>query len=558
MEEYRPRELSSNPFASTPYRDDPDGASLVSDDSIGQISNSKWWRRPSIYLLLPAYLVYTIAQGALITPILNSIFTLVCRAYYMLPEDELEAMEDIDTDCQTADMNATVSQFTMIIILIQGIMGYTYCRPYRQSALVSPKLGALSDRIGRRPILAMAATAPLVSSTILAAAMKSASRYAYRWLLVMPILEGLSGSLTTMMLTAHAYATDCTPPVKRANAFALFRACLFCGMALGPAFGGMLIKLTDNILSVIYVTLVMQALFILFILFVLPESLSQERIIDAQELHRISMEFDAARPRDMRYYLRRLNFLQPLRVLWPNDGTRLVFKQNIVILTGIDAVFNCCTTGAIVSILLYAEYTFQWSSVETGFFISLASVFRAIALLVLLPSITYIYKRWHPHAQHEVGASKSDIFMIRISVIFEMCSSLLLASATNGIEFAIGGSLGALGSLESPTVRAALTKHVPTENTGAVLGALSLMQSLSEIVGPIIFSNIYAATVVSYPKAIFVASIFIYIIAFVMSLLLTEHLGGGLYDSGDGLDIAVDRDQSMELELENGSDTEDI
>ncbi|ODQ71616.1 hypothetical protein LIPSTDRAFT_73329 [Lipomyces starkeyi NRRL Y-11557] len=545
-EEYRPREQSSNPFVSTPYRDNPDAAT-VSDDSITQISNSKWWRRPSIYLLLPAYLVHTIAQGALITPMLNSIFTLVCRAYYMQPDDELEAMEDINRDCQTADMNATVSHFTMVFILIQGIM----------AALVSPKLGALSDRIGRRPILAISAITPLVSSTILAAAMKSASPYAYRWLLVMPILEGLSGSTTTMILTAHAYATDCTPPVKRANAFGLLRACLFCGMALGPAFGGMLIKLTDNILSVIYVAIVMQALFALFILLVLPESLSQERIIDAQELHRISMEFNAARPRDIRYYLRRLNFLQPLRVLWPNDGTRLVIKKNIVILTGIDTVFNGCTTGAIVSILLYAEYTFQWTSVETGFFISLTSVFRAIELLVVLPSITYIYKRRHPHAQHEVGASKSDIFMIRMSVIFETCSYLLMASATNGIEFAIAGTVSAFGSLESPTVRAALTKHVPTENTGAVLGALSLMQSLSEIVGPIIFSNIYASTVVSYPKAIFVASIIIFIIAFVMSLLLTEHLGGGLYDSGDGLDIAGDRDRNMELQSENGSDTEE-
>ncbi|KAK9431644.1 major facilitator superfamily domain-containing protein [Lipomyces doorenjongii] len=540
-QEYRPRHISSNPLASTPYRDDPDAATVSDDSSLGPISSSKWWRRPSIYLFLPAYLVHAIAEGALIAPVLNSIFTLVCRAYYMQPDDELEAMEDINRDCQTADMNATVSQFAMVFVLIQGIM----------AALVSPKLGALSDRIGRRPILAIAAAASLVSSTILAAAMKSASPHAYLWLLVMPILEGLSSSSATVIMTA--YATDCTPPVKRVNAFGHIRACVFCGMALGPALGGMLVKLTDNILSVIYVALVMQTLFALFILFVLPESLSQERIIDAQELHRISMEFDAARPRDMRYYLRRLNFLQPLRVLWPNDGTRLVIKKNIIVLTGIDTVFNGCTTGAIVSILLYAEYTFQWTSVETGFFISLASVCRAIALLVVLPSITYIYKRQRPHAQHEVGASKLDIFMIRVSVIFEMCSYLLMASATNSIEFALAGSLGALGSLESPTIRAALTKHVPTENTGAVLGALSLMQSLSEIVGPIIFSNIYASTIVSYPKAIFFASILTFIIAFVMSLFVTEHMGGSLYDSGDGLDIAVERDQSMELE----SDTEE-
>ncbi|KAJ8098309.1 major facilitator superfamily domain-containing protein [Lipomyces tetrasporus] len=554
-EEYRPRDLSSHQLPSASYRDDPDAAT-VSDASIRARPfhpyNSKWWKRPSIYVLLPAYLVHTVAEGALIAPSLNAILTMVCSAYHMQP-DQLEAMEDISRDCQTADVHAIVARFTMIIGLIQGIL----------AALVSPKLGALSDRIGRRPVLAITAIGPVAHATIFVAAMKSASPHAYRWLLISPIVEGLTGSMATMMLIVHAYATDCTPPVKRAHAFGLFRACMFGGVAFGPVFGGMLIELTNNIMSVIYVSLVMETLFALFILFVLPESLSQERMIDAEEVQRIGTEFDAARARDMHYYLRRLNFnfFQPLRVLWPNDGTRPTIKKNIAVLSAIETIVAGCSMGVTMTVLLYAEYTFHWTSVETGLFISLASVARVIALLVVLPAIMFMYKRLRPHAQHEVGASKSDIFVIRMSVVCDAVSFLLMASATNGAEFAIGGALGALGSLGSPTIHAAITKHVPKESTGAVLGALSLMNSLSGIVAPIIFSNIYASTVASNPKVTFFAAILIFAVACVLSLFITEHLGGSLFDSGDGLDMddrrqSGNEQRSVELETENALDTD--
>ncbi|KAK9238108.1 major facilitator superfamily domain-containing protein [Lipomyces kononenkoae] len=524
-----------------------------SDDSIvGDDQNSKWWKlRPSIYLLLPALLVLTIAEGALIAPSLNVLFSLVCRAHYMQP-DEVQAKDDIDRDCQTAEVHATVSRFTMIILLLQGLM----------SALVSPKLGALSDRFGRRPILAIAAIGPVFSSTILVAAIKSTSPHAYIWMLLLPILPGLTGSWATVRLTANAYATDCTPPLKRAYVFGLFQACLLLGQAIGPGLGGLVIQYTGDLVSGIYLALVMQIAFGLFVFFILPESLSQEKIVDAQEVLRIASEFAAAEPRDLRYYVRHVNILKPLKELWPTDGTRLVIKKNILALTAISTIFHGTGIGVIVSLLLYAEYIFHWTTAETGFFISLTSMSRVISLLVVLPAITYFYKRRHGHAQHEVGASKSDIFIIKIALVGEIASYLLMASATNGIEFALGGTLGAFGILESPIIKSAITKHVPAEKTGAVLGAVSLVESLSEVLAPIVFSNIYASTVGYYPKAIFVATMLVLMIAFVLTLFVTEHLGGGLYDSGDGLDVVdgrhyTDQDPTIELDSQNGSNTEE-
>jgi MFS family permease len=51
---------------------------------------------------------------------------------------------------------------------------------------------------------------------------------------------------------------------------------LFCGVAIGPTIGGLLISSTDNILSVFYVAAALHATYALLMLFVIPESLTKE------------------------------------------------------------------------------------------------------------------------------------------------------------------------------------------------------------------------------------------------------------------------------------------
>ncbi|KAK9466835.1 major facilitator superfamily domain-containing protein [Lipomyces arxii] len=540
---------------SSPFRDDRDVVS-VSEDSVQggvrlRFNNLKWWSRPSAYALLPAFFLGTVAQGALIAPALNLVLELVCRANYA--SVNATDGEDFDRDCQTAEMHAKVSRFMMIVALIQGIL----------AALVSPKLGALSDRIGRKPIITMSSVGPLISGTILLIAAKSSSPHAYLWFLVSPVLDGLSGSATTMMLTTHAYASDCTPPAQRAKVFGMLRACLFCGIALGPALGAVFLQLTDNLLSVFYVALATQLLIIAFFACVLPESRSRESIIDAQDAHRIDAEFEAAGTHDMRYYARKMNFLKPLRMLWPNDGTRYIVKRNILVLALIETVLMGTGYGSVLTILLYAEFTFHWRSEEAGYFISLAGVTRVMALVIALPIISHYHAKYRPHIQHEVGATKADVFLIRVGVLCEMMAFVLMGLSRNSLEFAAASAAGALGSMSSPTINSALTKHVAKENTGALLGSLSLVQSISTIITPVIFSNIYALTVGSHPRTIFVVVSAMLGVAFVLSLMVREHVDGGLYDSGDGVDGTDSlrdnlnpRDDYSAMELDSEVETE--
>jgi len=123
-------------------------------------------------------------------------------------------------------------------------------------AFTSPRLGSLSDRYGRRKLLAVSSLGLLGNeiTTILAA--KFPQYFDVNIMLVGAAIDGLCGSFLLGMALANAYVADCTSPRHRAMAFGVFQGCLSLGVAVGPALGGLLIEWTGDILNVFYAALV--------------------------------------------------------------------------------------------------------------------------------------------------------------------------------------------------------------------------------------------------------------------------------------------------------------
>lgn len=74
----------------------------------------------------------------------------------------------------------------------------------------------------------------------------------------------------------NAYVSDITPHGSRAHSFSTFQGILFVGVALGPAFGSLILKLTNEVLAVFLVSVVISLANSLFAAFIVPESLSEE------------------------------------------------------------------------------------------------------------------------------------------------------------------------------------------------------------------------------------------------------------------------------------------
>ena len=132
--------------------------------------------------------------------------------------------------------------------------------------MASPFLGALSDRIGRRPV---------ILCNILG------SSFAYflfgwantLWLLMLArVLEGVTGGSIS---TAQAYIADVTPPEDRMKRFGLIGAVFGLGFVIGPAFGGFLS--TYSLAAPAYAAGTLCLLAAIFGYFMLPESLPVEK-----------------------------------------------------------------------------------------------------------------------------------------------------------------------------------------------------------------------------------------------------------------------------------------
>ena len=132
--------------------------------------------------------------------------------------------------------------------------------------LISPFVGMLSDRYGRRPILLISLGGLSIDYIILALAPNLA------WLVIARIVAGLFSATVS---TANAYIADVTPKKDRAAAFGMLGAAFGIGFTIGPLIGGVLGGI--DLQYPFYLAAALAFGNMIFGYFILPESLPVEK-----------------------------------------------------------------------------------------------------------------------------------------------------------------------------------------------------------------------------------------------------------------------------------------
>ena len=480
-----------------------------------------------MFWLLPPFLLATLAFGGIIVPKVNLILSLICREYFAQQELKdpnfcaMPVMFGADNpQCRVPAVQSLVSKFTLYGNVISGLL----------SAITSPKLGSLSDRYGRTRMIAFVSTGMLVSETITILAARMPDTFSVNWLLVGYACDGLAGSFVASMALTNAYVSDCTPPAKRNVHFGYFHGVLFTGIAFGPLIAGYLVKWTGTLVSVFYCAIIAHAFFALFVLLVVPESLSKERQLAARQKAAFTADNDSDSYSETwttqaKSTLRKSNILAPLKTLWPSGpGSRSAVRRNLVTIAAVDTIMFGVAMGSMTVTLIYSEYQFGWSTFETSIFVSVVNVCRVTTLILIMPSISRFVRG--PRNSATVGKSGSDrldLYIIRAAIFFDMLGYIGYATVRLPNLFILSGALASIGGMGSPTLQSALTKHVPPEQTGAVLGAAGLLHALARVVGPVIFNSIYSATVGRFTQTVFVCLASTFFVAFVLSWFIRPY-----------------------------------
>jgi DHA1 family tetracycline resistance protein-like MFS transporter len=324
--------------------------------------------------------------------------------------------------------------------------------------VLSPVLGSLSDRFGRRPVLLLSLAGAMVDYLIMAFS-------PFFW--VLAIGRVIAGITSASMAVASAYMTDITPEEQRAQRFGLLGAVMGVGFIIGPVLGGLLgiWWLRAPFLA----AAILNGLNLLMALFVLPES-------------------HAAKPG--KFDLKALNPVAPLVWLWN-------FRPLLPLIV-VAVVFGVIASVPGTIWVLYGADRFGWDSMTIGLSLSAFGISMAISQAVLTGPIA---KRF------------GDLGTLMIGVAFDGVAYVLMGFADQGwMGFALT-PLFALGGIAMPALQSLLTSRVSQDQQGQLQGVMASLMSLAGVVGPLAGAGFYFYTKDIWMGSVWIAGAVLYLAA---------------------------------------------
>jgi MFS transporter, DHA1 family, tetracycline resistance protein len=306
--------------------------------------------------------------------------------------------------------------------------------------LLSPMLGSLSDQYGRRPVILVSLLGSALDYLLLAWAPSLG------WLILGRIISGVTAANFS---AASAYIADVTPPEKRAAGFGMIGAAFGLGFIVGPLVGGLLGE--HGLRLPFLVAAGITALNWLYGVFVLPESLAKE--------NRRAFSWRAANP------LRSLAAL----ARWPV----------VAGLAGSQFLMNLAHNIYPSLWVLYTGFRYGWSPNTVGWSLCLVGLTSAVVQGAL--------------AGRMIGwMGERNAVLVGLGVMAVAMTAYGLATAGWMIFVII--LLGAVGGIGGPAEQSLISQAVPADEQGAVQGALNSLASVAGIIGPVLWTSIFAAS----------------------------------------------------------------
>lgn len=329
--------------------------------------------------------------------------------------------------------------------------------------IFAPVLGALSDRIGRRPVLLISLGGAAINYLFLAFASNL-------WMLF--IGRAIAGLTSANIAVAMAYITDISAEDKRARRFGLFNAMFGIGFIIGPVLGGVL---GDHWLRLPFIAAaLLNGCNLLLAFLILPESRTPTRE---------KLDLSALNP------LRPLRWVFSLKSVLP-----LVFIFFIFSATG-EAYGTCWA--------LWGNDAFHWNGLWIGLSLGAFGICQTLAQAFLPgPAVKLLGER---------GA-------ILAGVAGTCVALTVMAFATQGwMIFAIM-PVFALGGIGVPALQSLATRQVDERSQGQFQGVLASVVSLASIIAPLAFSSVYFVFREHWPGAIWLSVVIVYAIGMLLVL----------------------------------------
>ena len=315
----------------------------------------------------------------------------------------------------------------------------------------TPLIGALSDRYGRRPVIATCVAGSVLGLGLFALTISlpwcslfpvaNAEGWPLALLFVARLIDGVSGGTAA---TATAVLADVSPPEKRARAFGLVGVAFGLGFVLGPFLGGLLAE--RSLTLPVLVAVAIAGLNLVLVLCLLPETL----------------------PPDRRLPMPRKRELQPFHQL-----ARVFANPRIRRLAAAFFLFFLAFSAFTGVLVLFLQQSFGWGPGLTSWAFLVVGVVAMVVQGALIGPLVKRFGEWR---------------LSMAGLGFSITGCLLLPLTMRGtavpLAFVAVASLALGTGLITPCLRALVSRRLGEEGQGAALGSLQGLQSLGSFLGP--------------------------------------------------------------------------
>jgi MFS transporter, DHA1 family, tetracycline resistance protein len=357
---------------------------------------------------------------------------------------------------------------------IYGVFGTVWAL---MQFVFSPVIGVLSDRFGRRKVILLSNFGLGLDYVVMALAPTLG------WLFVGRVISGITGASYT---AAGAYIADVTPLEKRAAGYGMMGAAWGLGFVMGPALGGILGAVNPRL--PFWCAAGLTLLNAMYGLFVLPESLPRER--------RRKFEWKRANP------VGSLRLLRSHHELFGLSAVSFIYFLSHQVFPSV--------------FVLYVGYRYGWDARTVGLTLAGVGVCNIIVQGGLVKPVV---------------ARLGERTTLLLGLCFGILGFSIYGLATASWVFWLAIPLSAPIGLYNPAAQGIMSHHVSPSEQGELQGATSSIMGITGLIGPVLFTSVFAMFIGSrsdahLPGAPFLLAAGLLLCAVLLALRVTSQRRG--------------------------------
>jgi DHA1 family tetracycline resistance protein-like MFS transporter len=267
--------------------------------------------------------------------------------------------------------------------------------------------------------------------------------------------RAISGLTSSSVPTAMAYMADVTPQEKRAAAFGMLNAAFGIGFVVGPALGGALGNVNPRL--PFWVAAGLSLLNGMYGLFVLPESLKHEH-------RQKTINWKRANPIGSLALFTRVKGLLPL--------------------AGLLTLGYIAQQSLMSTYMIYVYTRYSWSVRTGGLSLAVVGIVTGIyGALLVKPAVATL------------GERKAII----LGYIGGALGYWAFGFSKTGLLVWLGIPLLNLMGIAWPATQSIMSRHTPPNEQGLLQGAVNSLRGVSGLVGPLVFTWVFADSIDAKP-----------------------------------------------------------